>query len=99
MKMYDDANTFLAEYCEVFRSTTVLCDGCGARCEGYDLNEHGLCADCADCHRSCAECGDYMHEADMCGDLCEDCYIERENRCDPYADCMDVAHAAMEAAL
>jgi hypothetical protein len=40
-----------------------------------------------------------MHEADMRGDLCEDCYIERENRCDPYANCMDVAHAALEGAL
>ena len=99
MKMYDDTNTFLVEHGEVFRNPFVLCGECGVQCKEYDLNEHGLCPDCADCYRTCVVCGDYMHEADMRGDLCEDCYAESENRSDPYADCMDVAHAALEGAL
>ena len=78
---------------------TAPCKECYAETPVKNLNNYGLCPDCAESFRWCENCGEYLHEDEMHGTLCEGCYIERENACDPYANCMDIAHAAMEAAL
>jgi cytidine deaminase len=42
---YDDYNTV---FCGDDRNPYTPCGNCGADCKDFDLDENGVCADCAD---------------------------------------------------
>lgn len=79
---------------------TAPCDECYKETPIKDLNSHGICPECAEEYCYCAECDQYMPKEELNSEgLCRHCDVRLSNERDIYADCMDIAHAAMEEAL